>query len=150
MNINDAVEHVRQFHEHIGAPVGDQARLLAYDEPLASRVASDLALLHQKILAQSGAGDLLMQRVGMLLEETEELIAAHLQRDLIAAADAVTDVLYVALGTAVCAGLPIADLFKEVHESNMTKEGDRGQLGKGLKGERYQPPDIRRWLRNHI
>lgn len=61
------------------------------------------------------------------------------------------DVLYVVLGTAVSLGLPIVDVFDEVHRSNMSKLGEDGKPilredGKVLKGPNYTEAKIRRFF----
>lgn len=61
------------------------------------------------------------------------------------------DVLYVVLGTAVSLGLPIVDVFDEVHRSNMSKLGEDGKPilredGKVLKGPNYTEAKIRQFF----
>ncbi len=53
------------------------------------------------------------------------------------AADAWADRAYVLFGDAVAAGLPAAELFAEVHRSNMTKEPDSAGTGKAVKRPAY-------------
>jgi predicted HAD superfamily Cof-like phosphohydrolase len=57
------------------------------------------------------------------------------------------DLIYVAVGTAISLGIPIDDVFAEVHRSNMSKTGPDGKAirradGKILKGPNYSPADI--------
>lgn len=57
------------------------------------------------------------------------------------------DLLYVVLGTAAAYGIPIDDVYREVHRSNMSKLGEDGKPiyredGKVLKGPNYSPADI--------
>lgn len=84
-------------------------------------------------------------------EETEELLAALSASDLINVADGIGDVIYVCVGAALAFGLPIEDIFREIHRSNMSKMGSEGKVerradGKILRGESYTPPDISRIL----
>ena len=58
----------------------------------------------------------------------------------VAAAGAVR--AYVLFGNAVAAGLPAAELFAEVHASNMTKDLVADGTGKAKKGAAYRPPDL--------
>lgn len=63
-----------------------------------------------------------------------------------------SDLLYVVYGTAAAYGIPIDDVYREVHRSNMSKLGDDGKPeyredGKILKSKNYQPPDIEAVLR---
>ncbi|MGQ9490914.1 MAG: hypothetical protein ACUVR4_05030 [Anaerolineae bacterium] len=89
-------------------------------------------------------------RVSLIQEELDEYRAAAEARDLVAVADALSDLLYVVLGTYVAHGLQnVAEaLFAEVHRSNMSKLDADGQViyrgdGKVLKSDRWQPPDLR-------
>lgn len=61
------------------------------------------------------------------------------------AADALADLLYVVLGTAIAWGINLDAVFEEVHRSNMTKfiDGYRRDDGKWVKGPSYTPADIR-------
>jgi predicted HAD superfamily Cof-like phosphohydrolase len=68
-----------------------------------------------------------------------------MDRDLTAIADALGDLEYVVKGTAVSYGIDMEPVFKEVHESNMSKLGRRTD-GKVLKGGDFRQPDIRRIL----
>lgn len=52
------------------------------------------------------------------------------------------DIIYVTVGMAVTFGLPLEEVFKRTHESNMTKTGDKREDGKILKGEDYVPPAL--------
>ena len=95
-------------------------------------------------------GDSLAQlRVRLLREEVEEFAAAVERRDLIAIADALADVVYVAYGSAVTYGLDLDAVVREVHSSNMSKLDTDGQPilredGKVLKSARYRPPNLGR------
>lgn len=89
-------------------------------------------------------------RIRMLMEELEEYRAAVGDGDIVEIADALTDMLYVLLGTFIAHGLhDIAEeLFDEVHRSNMSKLDEQGKPifrsdGKVLKSERFSEPDLR-------
>jgi len=61
------------------------------------------------------------------------------------------DLLYVVYGTAAAYGIPIDDVYREVHYSNMSKLGEDGnpiyrEDGKVLKRPNYKPADIERVL----
>ncbi len=61
------------------------------------------------------------------------------------------DLMYVVIGTAVSFGLPLEEVFAEVHKSNMSKLGDDGKPiyredGKVLKGPNYKLPDLERFF----
>jgi predicted HAD superfamily Cof-like phosphohydrolase len=69
------------------------------------------------------------------------------ENDIVAVADAIADLLYVTYGAALTFGIPIREVFAEVHRSNMTKldaEGNpvyRGD-GKVMKGPSFSEPDL--------
>lgn len=78
-------------------------------------------------------------RIALLDEEVEELRDAMLKGDIVAIADGIADVVFVAVGTAVPYGVPFDDAFAEVHRSNMTKINDIPKA-KLTKGPDYEPP----------
>jgi predicted HAD superfamily Cof-like phosphohydrolase len=82
-----------------------------------------------------------------MTEELQELLDAMHSEDAVAIADGLADLLYVVFGTAVAYGIPMDEVFVEVHRSNMTKLDPDGQPivgegGKRLKGPGYVPPNI--------
>lgn len=64
--------------------------------------------------------------------------------NMVEVADAIGDLLYVVLGTAVAYGINITPIFDEIHRSNMTKfiDGHRRDDGKWIKGPSYTPPNL--------
>ena len=87
--------------------------------------------------------------VSLIQEELNEYRQAAEAHDLVAVADALSDLLYVVLGTYVAHGLQevVEALFDEVHRSNMSKLDENGQViqradGKVLKSARWSPPDL--------
>lgn len=113
--MKSAVEMVRQFHEHVGAPV---------DAGIESRI---------------------YLRFSLIEEEFKELIHAFEQEpvDTVGVADALADLCYVVIGTAIEWDVPLAEVFAEVHRSNMTKSRDNVRAdGKITKGESFKPPRI--------
>lgn len=89
-------------------------------------------------------------RVSLIQEELNEYCEAAADHDLVAVADALSDLMYVVLGTYVSHGLQeVAEaLFDEVHRSNMSKLDANGDVlyradGKVLKSARWSPPDLR-------
>ena len=61
-------------------------------------------------------------RLKFLHEELNELKDGYVEQDLAKIADALVDLVYVALGTAHLHGLPWPALWREVQRANMTKE----------------------------
>lgn len=98
------------------------------------------------------SGERAALRIRLIQEELEELRAAMglnafgakvAEEDEEAVIDAVCDLLYVVIGTAVEMGLPLQRFFAEVHRSNMTKEpGEKRDDGKILKGPEFEEPRI--------
>ena len=122
--MQDAIRKVQQFHEAFGvaeanAPTGV--------------IPAELRAL----------------RIRLLEEELEEYKVASDSGDIVAVADALTDLAYVLFGTYVTHGLQdSADaLFDEVHRSNMSKLDENGRPiyredGKVLKSARFSEPDL--------
>lgn len=90
-------------------------------------------------------------RVGHIDEELKEFVEATEANDLDGAADALIDLVYVALGALVEMGVCVRPTFAEVHEANMRKvQGARskrpGSQGfDAVKPEGWTPPD-HEWL----
>lgn len=83
-------------------------------------------------------------RTDLIDEELGELEMAFDARDLIAVYDAINDLLYVVIGTAIATGLEIEPGWQEVHRSNMSKfiDGHRRGDGKWIKGPSYSPANL--------
>lgn len=83
-------------------------------------------------------------RVKLIEEELEELAHAFASENLVEVADAIGDLLYVVLGTAVTCGIEIKPIFDAIHISNMSKfiDGHRREDGKWVKGPSYTPVDL--------
>lgn len=82
-------------------------------------------------------------------EEFSELIDAMDRGNLIDLADAICDLVYVVVGTAVSFGIPFDRCFQEVQASNMSKLGEDGKPivredGKILKGPNFFKPNLER------
>ena len=93
-------------------------------------------------------------RIGLLDEELNEYKEAIYTDDLVEIADALADIMYVALGAAISYGIPIDEVFEEVHRSNMSKLDANGKPitredGKVIKGPHYDPPNIAPILRKY-
>lgn len=102
--------------------------------PLLAREAADAA---------NGTSDVLLSRLAMTLEEIGEWLAANARDDVTATADALGDRLYLLLGDAVAAGLPVSEIFAAVHQSNLSKLPlVTTGMGKAVKGSGYLRPDL--------
>jgi predicted HAD superfamily Cof-like phosphohydrolase len=115
-----AIDRVREFHRHIGAPIASETQLLPGKPKAADFIGARIGQLGR--LARRGAdNDPFLERLALALEELSEWAMAHAEQDLVAAADAWADRAYVLMGDAVSCGLPAQELFEEVHRSNMSK-----------------------------
>lgn len=101
--------------------------------------------------------DVALYREHFLREEVAEFKQACLELDLPKAADALVDVVYVAMGTATLMGLPWQSLWDEVQRANLSKERTRSVMDSLLRTGRghvldivkpigWVPPDIRKVL----
>ena len=120
---------VRDFHQAFGQRVGEKPELPDEDER--------------------------NLRYSLLREEFEEYETAEINHDLVEIADALADIIYIACGTAVSYGIPLDDVFAEVHRSNMAKLVDgkviRREDGKVQKPEGWTAPDIKSVLeKSHL
>ena len=147
MKIDGALAAVAAFHRQCGSPVADAPTPLEGDAEAARELAMTLGVLADQTMKSGLAGDMLLLRTGLALEELAEWLLAHADGDLPAAADAWADRAYVILGDAVAAGLPASSLFAAVHASNATKSPSPGGGGKAVKGPGYVPPEIAGALR---
>jgi predicted HAD superfamily Cof-like phosphohydrolase len=93
-------------------------------------------------------------RIRILTEEFEEYLEGEKNNDIVEIADALADIVYIAYGTAVAYGIPLDEVFDEVHRSNMSKLDENGKAikrddGKVLKSALYSPPDIETIIDRH-
>lgn len=87
-------------------------------------------------------------RLARLEEEVREFIDSHMGGDLEGCADALVDLVYIALGTALCMGLPWQALWDEVQRANMEKvraehpaQSKHGTTLDVVKPEGWRAPD---------
>lgn len=106
----------------------------------------DVLEFHEKF--DSAIGDYPKIRTGhlrkeLLKEEVAEFCEAVDQDDIVEAADAIADIIYVALGAAVAFGIDMGAVWDEVHRSNMDKTGGGvNEIHKILKPAGWIPPNI--------
>lgn len=89
-------------------------------------------------------------RKNLIEEEVfKELFPAMDAGDIVEIADALGDICYVVIGTALHYGIPLTDVWDAIQASNLSKrDPTTGQVikradGKVLKGESYFPPKSR-------
>ena len=92
-------------------------------------------------------------RMDLLEEEYNEYLEAEEKADIVGIADALGDMIYIICGTAASYGIPLQEVFEEIHRSNMAKLVDgkviRRADGKVLKPEGWKPPNIEYILKKH-
>lgn len=82
-------------------------------------------------------------RKKLLTEEVEEFCEAVDASDIVETADAIADILYVAIGAAIEAGIDLHAVWDEVQRTNMAKtHGPKRPDGKTMKPPGWTPPDI--------
>ena len=91
-------------------------------------------------------------RYNLIKEELEELRLAIDSKNLVEAADALTDILYVTYGAGHAFGIDLDKCFDEVQQSNMSKLDDNGKpiyndSGKVMKGPKYFKPDLSKFIK---
>lgn len=136
MNIDPSnFDDVGEFHEKFGLPA------VRRTHPV-----------HPQLLDH----DMFRFRLKFLEEELSEFVHAQHAQDLAKAADALIDLVYVAMGTAHKMGLPWQELWREVQRANMAKEratsadqSKRGSTFDVIKPPGWQPPDIDGVLRKY-
>lgn len=89
----------------------------------------------------------LTMRLGLILEEFQELCKAADVHDIGGEVDALGDLVYVIYGMAIEMGVNLDPILEEIHRSNMSKlDSDDKPIyrddGKVLKGPKYFEPDI--------
>lgn len=142
MDGRDPEALVRQFHAIYAVPVAE-------DEPSVDRdrVHMRMALIAEELseLVTAVYG----RAAGEAIEHayTAAVAADDGARDVVAAADALGDLVYVLYGMALECGIPLPDVLAEIQASNVSKLGADGRPiyredGKVLKGPGYVPPDV--------
>ena len=91
-------------------------------------------------------------RYNLIKEELYEFKQALDNNDLLEAADALTDILYVTYGAGHAFGIDLDSCFQEVQNSNMSKLGNNGKpifndQGKVMKGPNYFKPDLSKFIK---
>lgn len=131
MKIQEAINHVRDFHDAFG---------IENAKEMTGNLSEDDYLLRYKLMR----------------EENEEYLEACQNNDLVEIADALGDQLYILCGTILKHGLQhkIEEVFEEIQKSNMSKLDKDGNAiyredGKVLKSELYFKPNISQILESN-
>jgi predicted HAD superfamily Cof-like phosphohydrolase len=111
-----------------------------------------------KVGPQDVPEDWLLMRQKFMQEELDEFVEALSGDDIAGMADALVDLVYVAMGTAHLLGLPWDELWAEVQRCNMAKEratgaddprSKRAHVIDIVKPAGWTPPDIAMILVEH-
>jgi len=119
--MTDFVDMVSQFHGK-------------YKHPIAGPMTEDALNFRFKLISEE-------------FNELKEEVYVEKANSKPALTKELADLLYVTIGFAVQFGLPIKEVFEEVHRSNMTKTGDKREDGKVLKGVDYKAPDLNKFFK---
>ncbi len=113
--MKDAIAMVREFHEKFDVPV----------------------------LAKPAFTDRWALRRMLINEEASEVNYAINYEKLPQIAKELADLIYVCIGAALEFGIPLDEVFSEVHRTNMLKSGGSIRAdGKIMKPAGWQPPNI--------
>jgi predicted HAD superfamily Cof-like phosphohydrolase len=143
--MQQAMKQLRAFHEAMGQTVGDPTKPdcrvdLALRVRLIAEEFEELLVALEPKLKPGIVADVenWLDARAVLVEKNEQS-----EPDVVAAADALTDITYVTLGAGVAWGILLHYVFAEVHRSNMAKkDGEVRPDGKRLKPPGWTPPDV--------
>jgi len=111
---------------------------------LMSNMLHDVADFHELILEDHAAHapslismEYCVERARFLTEELDEFVVGANEGSIVKVADALADIIYVALGTAYKMGLPFDEIWRAVQSANMQKK--RGITKRGNKVDAIKP-----------
>ena len=78
-----------------------------------------------------------MARADFMVEEINEFVESCMGGHIVGAADALADVVYVAVGTALSMGIPLDKVWDAVHAANMKKQP--GMTKRGIANDAVKP-----------
>lgn len=160
--MNDAIAQVHEFMKLAGQP--DNLDLKSdRPHPHYGPIGHGLLALAKSMKIEDTQSAL---RARLLVEEVGEYLIALSEQDEAGVLDAITDLIYVAIGAGITFDLPLLQAWREVHRANMSKFpvcqdcdgggcgvcGSAGRIaildshGKVMKPEGWEPPDIERIL----
>ena len=151
--MKQAIEDVREFHQKFGFP---GAKELPPNMPEKKVAKMWLRLVMEEFLEtfaatlQHAEDDKTFTQIRFHMESALsscEVNEGNLE-NLSEIADGLADLIYVAIGMARTLGIPLEEVWDEVHKTNMAKEGGpvRGD-GKILKPPGWKPPAVKTILK---
>lgn len=135
-------EKVREFHLAFGLPIAKVPTYISLErEDLRNGFVLEEFI---ELLEAQGYPSSVSDLINMVWNQIKKY-DKEIPCDLVAVADALTDILYFVYGTALEYGIDIDACFQEVHRSNMSKLTKDGKVlyredGKVLKSDQYSPP----------
>jgi predicted HAD superfamily Cof-like phosphohydrolase len=139
INLTDYEEKVKEFARKYGHLISAEPTL---DIPFGVKNLRQ-SLIREEINETLGAMGFIEDQQYAHFKEDDQ--------DLTDIADGIADSIYVLVGTALAYGIPINRIFREVHNSNMTKTAIKAESGqkygtKTPKGPDYKNPQIHQIL----
>lgn len=133
---------MRRFHHIFGVPLADDGPSVDRE-----RVHLRMALIAEEFAELVGAVYGTTAQRGVSAAFTRAVEDDDGSRDVVGAADALGDLVYVIYGMALECGIPLTGVLTQIQASNMSKLGPDGEPiyradGKVLKGPGYFPPDV--------
>lgn len=131
------VQDIRDLHEAFGIP--SPSTVTAGSRENSGLRRSLIAEEYREVM-----GALYALRLRTSKEKDSDTLTTRLLADL---GKELVDLMVVTIGTGLVFGLPLEEIWDEVHRSNMSKCDADGKVqrrsdGKVLKGEHYSPADI--------
>ena len=120
------VDSVHDFHMRYNHYISERAEI-----PADKTVNLRYRLIEEEMLETLGA----LRDIMNFADDNNEKLLTLL-------ADGIADSIVVLIGTALSFGIPIDEVFAEVHRSNMTKSTEKDIHGKTIKGYDYESPRI--------
>lgn len=139
---------VKEFHQVYEAPVNTGIPTVDFE-----RVHLRMKLIAEEYSELVGA--IYGQEARKKLEDFLKTLPDDGNRDVVEAADALADMVYVIYGMALESGINLPAVLQEVQASNLSKLGEDGKPirredGKILKGPGFFPPNVQKALENPI
>jgi predicted HAD superfamily Cof-like phosphohydrolase len=142
-------EMVREFHKTFSLPIADSPQDLS-EERTWLRNGFIVEELIELLVAQ-GYDPAHAEVLETVLNTVRQQRPQRESTDLVAVADALTDILYFVYGSFVEIGIDADKCFAEVHRSNMSKLDENGNViwredGKVMKSSLYSPPQLEQFV----
>lgn len=140
--MNKMQQMVKDFHEKFGLAINYKPTM-----PEMKTRMLRLRLIMEEITELAMAFDIAIQDVNLFDFDVSINPYSRDMSNIVQATDAVGDLLYVVIGTAVSMGIDIDKVFEEIHRSNMSKVWRgigvvKDAFGKVIKPVDYSPVNL--------